>query len=433
MRILHLTNYLPGFHSHAGGAEHACLRTIRLLADSGTINTVWTLPPDRASSPGAEAGFTRVTLPILEAPLPARLRRCVEVVKWYAWQSDPRALRAGRAWLAANPVDAIMVYNAQFLSLELLALARARGIRIIQVIYDYWLFCPLTTLVDGQGRICRRTHGPGCVACLPPVLKPVQRFFLAARQRRFPRLLEAMDGYVVLSAASGKLLQDFGIPPEKISVVPVPMDLAQFQPDDTPVEPGLIVFAGWLQRRKGLEHLLQALTQVVETRPEAHLEILGMPVKWEREYEARIRALAATPLLAGRVCFRDHLTYPEVKRRIREAAIVAIPEQWENMCPILLLESLAMGKVVVASRIGGIPEYVLDGTTGFLVEWNDPADLAGVLRHVLDHWSALSAVVRDNAPAAVRARLSPASILRKLLPPLASRQAPAGDKPHDGR
>jgi glycosyltransferase involved in cell wall biosynthesis len=415
MRILHLTNYLPGSHAHAGGAEFACLQTIRLLGDAGHENVAWTLAPDRVPAPDGGSGFSRVTLPVMQDWLPRRLRRYAEVAKWYAWQSDPRALRAAEDWLDAHPVDVLLVYNAQFLAQELLGRARARGIRVLQVIYDYWLFCPLTTLVDADGRICRRSHGKECVPCLPPVLRPVQRAFLEARRRRFPRHLGAVDGFIVLSNASARLLQDFGVPRERIAVVPVPMDLTRLAPDETAVEPGLVLFAGWIQRRKGLEPLLQAFSRVCETRPEARLEVLGMPVKWEPDYDTRVRALAGEPGLRGRVRFRDGLAYAEVKQRVREAAVIVIPEQWENMCPILLLESLAMGKVVVASRIGGIPEFVRHGETGFLFQWDDPLDLARVLSERLREPAAVHVRIGRQAADSVRRLLNPELVRSALL------------------
>jgi glycosyltransferase involved in cell wall biosynthesis len=277
-------------------------------------------------------------------------------------------------------------------------------------VYDYWLFCPLSTLVDAEDRVCRRRHGRGCLACLPRVLRPVQAAFLELRRRLFEGILDRVDRFAVLSRASGALLEDFGVPAHRIRVIPLPMDLDAFAPDDTPVVPGLVLYAGWVQKRKGLDVLLRAMPSILARHPEARLEVLGMPVKWEAEYEARIEARVRELDLGGRVSFRGKLPFADLRRRVREAAVVVIPEQWENMSPVLLLECLLMGSPVVASRVGGIPEFVEDGVTGLLFDRTDPEDLASRIGDVLGDVGGIVGSIRERAPGATRRILDPEAI-----------------------
>ena len=100
----------------------------------------------------------------------------------------------------------------------------------------------------------------------------------------------------------------------------------------------------------------------------------------------------------------------ELQQRVREASVVVIPEQWENMSPILLLECLLMGKPVVASRIGGIPEFIEDGQTGYLFDSRNPDDLAAKICTVLDDPAAASTRALDRGPAWARETLEPHTI-----------------------
>jgi len=67
---------------------------------------------------------------------------------------------------------------------------------------------------------------------------------------------------------------------------------------------------------------------------------------------------------------------------MRSATLTILPSRCDN-CPLVIIESLAVGTPVIASRVGGIPEVVRDGIEGFLVPPDDPPSLATKLSHVL--------------------------------------------------
>ncbi|MFZ2956940.1 MAG: glycosyltransferase [Candidatus Ozemobacteraceae bacterium] len=415
--IAHLTNYLPGYHTHAGGAEWAAWRTFRALAEEGLGTLVLTLPFDGPQSPSDSSsrvpGLSVEPLPVVEAYFPENIRRYAEAVKWYSLQCDPLAMRTFEKLLDCRDIRAVHAYNAQFLTLGLLDAAKRRGLPTAMTIYDYWLFCPLTTLVDADNRLCRRRHGKSCLACLPPLFRPIQSILLKRRAAVFSQLSSLIDRFVVLSNASKRLLEDFHISAERITVIPPPLNVQDFSPDATEIEPGLIIFAGWLQRRKGPDVLLRAFYILAGRQKNAHIEIHGMPVKWEDTVAADVRRLAADPRFAGRITLFDKPDRAKLQKRIREAAIIVIPEQWENMSPILLLEARLMGKLVVASRIGGIPEFVRDGEDGLLFRRDDPDDLARVMELALTD-PALSERARRLSPQFTRDQLAPEKISHSL-------------------
>jgi len=198
--------------------------------------------------------------------------------------------------------------------------------------------------------------------------------------------LKKVDKFIVLSESSRQILSDYGIRKEKVNVIrlSLPNDFKEFNPKSGPTGKS-ILFAGWLQKRKGLHVLLDAMSTVWKKIPDAKLYIVCQKAKWEERYEDLINSkLKEVP--------RDKyiLLLGEMKRRgvgdlIRSADIVVIPEQWENMSPLFVIEAMSMSKPVVGSNIGGIPELIEDGKDGLLADYSNPADFAEKIATLLNN------------------------------------------------
>lgn len=383
MRVLHVANYFRGLHAHLGGAENALYRTVRMLQEHGVQNALATL---RSDLPHPQADYPHYFLRRAEDFLPRRLARYVEPVKWYRWQTDPLVAADFRRVLARERPEAVHFHNFQFLGLDLIRLAREAGARICYTVYDYWMFCPNVMLLTGRDETCRRFHGPHCLECLPPEWRGVQRLLLRNRKSAFDRYLRMVDRWVVLSEHSRSVLVEYGIAPERIQVVrltlPLEFEAEPAGPAVAPV-PGRVFFAGWLQKRKGLHVLLRALPALRAAVPGVHLRVAGAETKFDADYRTELKNYIRANGLEECVTFLGHLPPEAVQRELLSASAVAIPEQFENMSPLLMIESMMLGRPVVISRIGGIPEYVEDGQTGWLFPPTDAAALAAKLGAVL--------------------------------------------------
>ncbi|HYH46766.1 MAG TPA: glycosyltransferase family 4 protein, partial [Thermoanaerobaculia bacterium] len=97
--------------------------------------------------------------------------------------------------------------------------------------------------------------------------------------------------------------------------------------------------------------------------------------------EHRLALESAAAGLAG-VQFLGRCDAGRIRRLLGGAAALVVPSTYEGM-PLVVLEAMAAGVPVVASRVSGIPEVVVDGETGWLVPKEDPAALAGALAEVL--------------------------------------------------
>ena len=144
-------------------------------------------------------------------------------------------------------------------------------------------------------------------------------------------------------------------------------------------EPGYLLFVGRLRIRKGVEVLLEALCDLRRRFPSAVLRIAG-----DGEHRERLERKAAELGLGSSVVFLGTCGAARVRTLLKGAAALVVPSTYEGM-PLVVLEAMESGVPVVASRVSGIPEVVVDGNrgTGWLVPPEDPAALAGALAAVL--------------------------------------------------
>ena len=174
---------------------------------------------------------------------------------------------------------------------------------------------------------------------------------------------------VILKATGGR-------DADKVHVVRCGIDLDAFDPLP-PVDNARIVCVGRLCPAKAQALLVEAIAPLVADHPALELVFIG-DGEDRAQIEARIHALD----LGRHVTLAGWGTGEEVRTAIADARILALPSHAEGL-PIVLMESLAMGRPVVTTRITGIPELV-DATCGWVVEPGDVPALTQALRQALE-------------------------------------------------
>ena len=133
--------------------------------------------------------------------------------------------------------------------------------------------------------------------------------------------------------------------------------------------------AGRLIALKGIKYLLSAVATLIRDFPALRVEIAGAGPE-QTDLEQKVRELG----LAGRVDFLGWIE--DLNSILARWDIFALPSLEEGF-PLAVLEAMAAGLPVVASRVGGVPELVADGETGWLVPLRDPVALGCQLRLLL--------------------------------------------------
>ena len=153
---------------------------------------------------------------------------------------------------------------------------------------------------------------------------------------------------------------------------------------------------------KGADVLLRALAELERSR-EFELIWIGAV---RADYRDQLRS-AIPAQFWGRMQFRHHLTPDEIGVELSRATLFLYPTRADNS-PNAVKEAVATGVPVVASRVGGIPDYVSDGKNGFLFDPGEVKDCVNALQRALSHNEFSQGIVNPEYLRTVREYLSPA-------------------------
>lgn len=204
--------------------------------------------------------------------------------------------------------------------------------------------------------------------------------WLMRRAARFS--LQQADLLRAVSAATQRQLQKWS-PGKSIVRFPAWTDMEVFlsagaQEDERPSRE--ILYAGVLTPLKGVHHLIAAFGEVAGEFPGAELILIGRAQN--ESYAADLKRQAERAGLNERVRFLDPLPQAVLALSMKRAVVLVLPSFSEGLGRVVI-EAMAAAKPVIGSDVGGIPELVEDGVTGFLVPAGDERLLAEKLRWIL--------------------------------------------------
>lgn len=254
-------------------------------------------------------------------------------------------------------------------------------------VYD---FCPSgNKFHHALGRACRHPTGPLCIPrmgykrCLltkrPSVIWWHYRRCVEANRNNahYPTLIVASE-YVKKQAVAS------GYPAGQIEVVPHFTPLPERGPSACEGERGhhglvggTVLFVGRVVREKGLGHLLSALSRV---HTSWRLLVAGDGPDLDR-----VKRLARRLRVDTRMNFAGWADRELLRRFYREASLVVVPSVWPEPFGLVGIEAMSYGKPVVAFDVGGIPEWLQDGVTGFLITPYDVKEMAAKIDYLLEH------------------------------------------------
>lgn len=184
---------------------------------------------------------------------------------------------------------------------------------------------------------------------------------------------------VSLSPSLAGRLESYGIVAGSI-MNPAPFGDEEPPERTMPLRPGVplaLLYVGRLEERKGCMELLRAVAAVRTGGVDVQLELVGE----ERYpgYESELRGVATALGIDDVVRFCGAVTGSALVERYDSADVVCLPSHAEGL-PMVVMEAMRRGVAVVASRVGGIPDVVVDGETGLLVAPRDAQALAESIR-----------------------------------------------------
>jgi glycosyltransferase involved in cell wall biosynthesis len=182
---------------------------------------------------------------------------------------------------------------------------------------------------------------------------------------------------VTVSASTQADLVAAGYNPERISIVANGVDVRNAAAAPARSETPLLLYLGRLKRYKSVDVLLQAMPHLLARFPDTRLMVVGQGPDRER-----LERLAWKLGLASSVRFLGYVERSARDRLLASAWVAVYPSAFEGF-GVTCLEANAWGTPVVAARVPGLQDAVVDGATGVLVTYGDSEQLGRALLHLM--------------------------------------------------
>jgi len=206
----------------------------------------------------------------------------------------------------------------------------------------------------------------------------VLNFFVNVYEKTISRwIITNSDKIITVSNAVMRHALNLGASYEKIKVIPNGVDLKEFNPGEyRKTEEKRIVFVGRLFPNKGIQYLIEAAPVILSRYPNVEFIIIG-----KGPMEAELKKLIGRLNLEH--AFRFLGIVPSVSEIMRQCNIFVRPSLTEGM-PLTILEAMACGLPVIASKIPGTSEIVKDGETGILIKPGDVKQLSNAIIKLIE-------------------------------------------------
>jgi len=308
-----------------------------------------------------------------------------------------------RRLLEVDRPDVVHVHSVSpMFSPSVLVACRRAGVPVVMTVHTHNLTCP-TWYHLYKGRICEDCTGgreyhcvlKNCRGNFPESLAYALRSSVA---RRFRWFHDNVSVLIALTPFGRRRLLQAGFAEDQIAVVPNPTAVTQAHTIRPVGE--YVAFAGRISREKGVDVLLAAAARM----PDIPFKVAGDgPILPEMTTRA-----------PHNVEFLGRLTFDDLIAFYSKARILVVPSLWYEPFGMIVVDAMALGVPVIASRIGGLPDVVDDGVTGALFEPGNSRDLVCKIR---DLWEDSNGCERMGGAGREKAltQYSPEAYLRSLL------------------
>lgn len=357
------------YNYNKGGAETVCFNTGRMLEQHGHNVAYFTLKWS-ANKPSSFSKY----FPESKETRRGSFRQIENLANYFYHFEAARKIE--QLILDEHPDIAHIHLLWGQITPSIFPVLKKYGIPIIFTVHDYRIVCPAYTFRDGSGRICEACQGKHFYKCFTHTCCKGSKLMsgvMAAEQyfrNAFFNPAKYIDGFIYVSYFA-KNIQEKYMPKLKakpnITLYNFSTSIA-YNPKAVSTDKYFLFF-GRLSYEKGVKTLLKAFKNL----PECRLKVVGTGPK-----ENELKAYAKENVMRN-VDFLGYKTGMELTDLVSNAYFVIVPSEWYENNPMTIIEAYSVGTPVIGARIGGIPEIVVDGKTGFQFESGNVDDLRAVI------------------------------------------------------
>ncbi len=359
--LLSINNY----HYRRGGADAVYLDHDALFRHAGWHTACFAMRhPKNLASPYAEYFVDEIEFGESYG-IGKRLAMAAKIIYSREAQQKLDALLA-----VTHPDVAHLHCVYHHISPSVLPVLKRHGIPVVLTAHDLKLLCPAYTMLS-QGEICERC-GNGAIwhaaarRCIKNSLPLSTLIAVESGVHRATGIYrDNVDCIVAPSRFYFEKFRQYGWPERQLAHIPNFVQVSDFSAN---YEPGdYFVYIGRLSYEKGIATLVEAAA-----RAGVKLVVVGDgPLRAELARDAEARG--------ADIRFTGYQSGSALRDWVRNARALVLPSEWYENAPMSVLEAYACGKPVIGARIGGIPELIDEGDTGWLFDSGDVDQLANLL------------------------------------------------------
>lgn len=265
------------------------------------------------------------------------------------------------------------------LSASIIDPIKKRNIPIVFTAHDVQAICPAITMLDSKNKVCERCIKGKYLNCIKGkcIKTSLLKSFLGAIEGyyyRIKNIYNKFDYIITPSEFYKKQFENDGIDSKKIMAIHNCIKTEEYNIELE--DEGYALYLGRLSEEKGILNLIKAFS---------NLEYGTLHIAGEGPEKDKIEEIVKERNLSDRIILLGFLDKEQVKEEIRKCRFVVVPSMWYENCSYSILETLTIGKPVIGSRIGGIPELVKDNENGFTFMYNDIKELTEKMKILFEN------------------------------------------------
>lgn len=342
-----------------GGVEtYLNLFANELISQGNEVFVISTNPVDSSTIDYVDGiKVYRITTDNIHSLLDSPNKNMLEKIVWsIKRQNSHKSYLKVKEILEKERPTIVHTNNLYSLSTSIFSAVKELNIPIVHEIHDYNMICIKNNLIKSNGKVCHNKN----ILC--KTFNNVKKKYI----KNEPDFIITPTNFAIKEYQRSGFFKNtpFEVIPHGIKI-PKKVYEKEYNPLN-------ILYVGTLSKQKGIETLLKATRLVNKDNLMIHICGRG-------QYENKIRKESESN---KKIIFHGYVTPEELDELYSNSNALIVPSEWYEVFGIVIIEAIAHNTPVIASKIGGIPETVINGQTGYLFEPGNQKELAEIINQL---------------------------------------------------
>lgn len=259
-----------------------------------------------------------------------------------------------------RPDVAILNLVHKQITLSIIDALKEYNVKILWVVHDLIMICPSYTMLNGNGDICEKCIKGDFINCVKNkcIDNSTLKSLLSYREAKFIRkhkFYDDVDTFICPSKFYKEKLEESKFTKSNIVYMPNPLSYdTKFCLNENPDD--YVLYFGRLSKEKGVDDLIKACAN-----NNMKLYIVGTG-----PYEDYLKSLVSKLNSEKQIRFFGYKTGEELKNLVFNSKVVVLPSKWYENGPFSAIEAMSMGKPLIVSSLGGLPELIVENENGYV-------------------------------------------------------------------